>query len=80
MRLIHNEYDVSGDGQQLLCSVCGNNYVRLEERPEENPRILRFVGECGHEFDVEFEFHKGYTFVRTYHLARIPIDQIGGKY
>jgi len=67
-------------GTQMRCPLCGSEYVHLIDTQKVSGNdgyqagwwgrgdlnILRFEGECGHEFELCFGSHKGnvYTFHR----------------
>lgn len=72
-------------GVSVKCAVCGHEYVHvvyMREVPGNdnyaagwwgrgNLNVIGFEGECGHEFEVCFGFHKGNVHV----FGRVSVER-----
>jgi len=56
-----------GYGPSLRCPVCGSIFahVRGRTRNDADGLHVRVEGECGHNFNIVFESHKGNVFVHV---------------
>ena len=66
-----NEWGGAPWDHKIICPVCGFHYMRLHDLKVNDQNDagtkhdieLRFTGECGHDFTLDFHFHKGETYV-----------------
>jgi hypothetical protein len=91
--IVPSDYFVTVNEQhQCICPICGYEYVhpsgvRYVEGNDNGEAgwhgrgslmVTSFVGECGHEWDICFGFHKGLMFVFTRILSEkaIPTESL----
>lgn len=55
----------------IVCPLCGFGYVSIDHYKKAGGKshCLEFVGECGHSFQIRFEFWKGFTNVRCENIT-----------
>ena len=80
------DYHIEPEFKVLMCSVCGCNYNHVGEpytvAGEDDYRagwggrgdlvVVPFEGECGHEWEICFGFHKGETMAFVRHGPQFP--------